>query len=212
MDAPGAPLIEVKVNKAQLRAVHQMLRDVPSGLKRTMSRAINRTAISARAAIVNRVYGLVAAKKGAIRKAITLKRATFSRWAADLGVYGERIPIFAFGARQTKRGVTYKISRGGGRKTISKAFIAKMKSGHTGVFERKNEQPSRFTRKPLSAGIYANLPRKYRLPILEKFGPSVGGVFVRDTTGRRQVEAKAGLDLEKNIDSQVRLLISRRAR
>ena len=67
----------------------------------------------------------------------------------------KRIPLFDFGARQTKRGVSYNL---GGRKTLAGAFIATMPTGHEGVFMRKG----------------AN-----RLPIQERFGPSLGHVFAK---------------------------------
>ncbi len=46
-----------------------------------------------------------------------------------------RIPLYAFGARETKRGVRYAITKGKTKK-VPHAFIATMKSTHTGVFLR----------------------------------------------------------------------------
>jgi hypothetical protein len=54
-------------------------------------------------------------------------------WRMD--VKGTRVPVMAFNPRQVKAGVSVAINQGK-RKTIKHAFIATMKSGHTGVFRR----------------------------------------------------------------------------
>lgn len=52
---------------------------------------------------------------------------------------GETTPVSAFpGARQTKRGASVAINRQ--RKVIKGAFVATMKSGHTGVFKRRGSK------------------------------------------------------------------------
>jgi hypothetical protein len=58
------------------------------------------------------------------------------------------IPLYELGARQTRTGVTVKL-----RGSYAHAFIARMNSGHAGVFRREN----------------AGSPR---LPISEQFGPN----------------------------------------
>ena len=65
-------------------------------------------------------------------------------------------PLADFGARQTKRGVTVVIRKGGSRTLIPGAFLATMKSGHVGVFTRVG---------------------KARLPIQERFGPKISNAF-----------------------------------
>jgi len=52
---------------------------------------------------------------------------------------GETMPVSAFpGARQVKLGASVGINRQ--RKTIPGAFVAKMKSGHVGVFKRRGSK------------------------------------------------------------------------
>lgn len=75
-----------------------------------------------------------------------------ARWR--LGVAGAPIPLYLYGARKTKRGVSVNVS--GKRKIVGGAFIATMKSGHTGVFKRQG---------------------KKRLPIEELFSSRVSDVF-----------------------------------
>lgn len=62
------------------------------------------------------------------------------------------IALSRFQSRQVKSGVSFTVSISKGRKLMQHAFIAKMKSGHVGIYVR--------------AG-------KGRLPIQQKFGPDV---------------------------------------
>ncbi len=49
---------------------------------------------------------------------------------------GKHVPLGKYPARQTKKGVSVQVNQGQ-RKLIKGAFIAKMKSGHVGVFQRE---------------------------------------------------------------------------
>ena len=73
------------------------------------------------------------------------------------------VPLLAFGARQTKRGVSVEVTKGK-RTIIPHAFIATMQSGHKGVFVRKGSK--QIARK----GSYVG---KARQPIKELFSASV---------------------------------------
>jgi hypothetical protein len=53
-------------------------------------------------------------------------------------VEAKPIPVVQFPNRQVRRGVTVAINAGG-RKLIKHAFVATMKSGHTGVFMRRGK-------------------------------------------------------------------------
>jgi hypothetical protein len=52
---------------------------------------------------------------------------------------GKEIPLAKYPARQTKRGVSVLVNKGK-RKLVRGAFLATMKSGHTGVFRREGKQ------------------------------------------------------------------------
>lgn len=74
-----------------------------------------------------------------ITRAITLRRAgggdiSAMSWAVN--VSGEPVPLVAYPHRQTRKGVTVEVNRGK-RTLIPGAFVARMKSGHSGVFRRR---------------------------------------------------------------------------
>ncbi len=103
----------------------------------------------------------------------------------------DRPGLIAFaGTRQTKRGVTYRISKLAGRKRIESGFIAVMPSGHRGAFSRSDST---------------------RLPIGEAKGPSIWKVIIgtpgllkaaTDTAGKR-LSKKFNRLIFRNKKSQV---------
>ena len=182
-------LIEIKFDERKLRRLEHTLRGIPRAMPRVMARSINKTAVSARASAARKISAVFRMKISDIKKGIRLRKASSSRWMAELYFYGRRQPLLAFGARQTKKGVSYQIGRTTGRKRADSAFIQTMpSSGHMGVFKRKGME---------------------RLPIQELFGVSVGHVF--RTSGRMLEEAKAEASekLHHNIDVQVSLLLNK---
>jgi len=151
--------VQVKLDERSFKEAAYILRAVPRAVPRVFRRAIGRSVDMAATDLKRRVGSQITAKKSEIAKGISKKKTTFY---GSIGAKPFRPGLLAFpGTRQTKRGVSYRISRTVGRKTIEHGFIATMSSGHRGVFARG--QPS-------------------RLPIKEARGPSVWKV-VTDTAG-----------------------------
>lgn len=180
--------VEVKFDEAKLRRIQLMLRDIPRQMPRVVSSAINKTAAMARTQVVRRIASEVGVKQKRIKQRVTLQKATFTCWRARIGIGARRLPLMAFGARQKKKGVSYKIEKSGPRKTLKSAFIATMKTGHEGVFMRGG-------------------PR--RLPIFERFGPSIGQVFENAPAVAKEVTRSAYVNLQRHIDSQIARALSK---
>jgi hypothetical protein len=98
-----------------------------------------------------------------IKKGLKLSYATASSLTARVTASGKPIPLAAYGARQTAKGVSVDVLHG--RKVITHAFIATMPSGHKGVFIRVGKQHKKRAGK--GGTIWSGLPIK------ELFGPSV---------------------------------------
>jgi len=103
-------------------------------------------------------------KASRIAKTLSL---IFPRSGADLvwilrSSYGPT-PLADFGARQTSKGVSVLIYKNGSRTLIQGAFLATMKSGHRGVFERTGEFGRRGN------------PKLEK--IAERFGPKISNAF-----------------------------------
>lgn len=54
-----------------------------------------------------------------------------------LDVSGEPLPLAAYPHSVTRRGVSVGVNKGGGRTLLEDAFVARMPSGHRGIFRRK---------------------------------------------------------------------------
>ena len=191
---PG--LIQVTVSPEQRAKLAEDLADIRNGVPRAVSAAVNRTLSTGRSRIVKRIRAEVAIKAKDAREAIRLRKATAAKPEGFIVISKKPIPLYDFGAKQGKGGVTVKVRKAGGRETLKGTFIAKMRSGHVGVFERK-----------LTGGPGSK--RVKRLPIRERFGPSLLVVFEGAPGVAAEEIAALGDVLQKNLDSQVNRLLNR---
>jgi len=180
-------MLEIKFDDEKLKQVQRVLRDIPKALPRVMSRGLNRTATSARTQVSRSLAKEIGLKIKDVRDKLTLQRATYSNWRSAVGISSKRFGLIKFGARQTKKGVTYK--KGRKRVLIRHAFIATMKTGHRGVFLRKGPP---------------------RLPIQELRGPSLAQVYAGTRDEVNHIQAESAAKLQKNIHDQVDLILKRR--
>lgn len=156
-----------------------------------ISRALNRAAGTTKTVMSRAVANDTGIKVGTSKDAMAIHPAMTTRLSARVEIKGKRIPLIDFRARGPEpsrgrgRGVTARLKGGAGR--YPRAFIATMKSGHRGVFERVG---------------------KARLAIRELRGPSLAFVFVK--------HQQAGLDageaaLVKNLQHEFRWAVKQAA-
>ena len=81
-----------------------------------------------------------------------------------------------------------------------------MPGGHKGVFRRKKHKAFDMKKKP--GLVYAKLPKKYRHPIQELYGPSVPATL-GDPKVFKPVEEKSGERLKKNINHEMDFELSK---
>lgn len=142
-------------------------RDIP----RVLGRTLKRTGDFIRTRFSQRLRARLALKKALVDAGITLRRSpdaqslaafTLGRTWVEVHVTGKPIPIRDFNARVTRRGVTYQVSRGRGRRLYVSAgqpgFMVASIGNH--VFVRKGPDPPG----PQSVGI-----RKAMGPALPHF-------------------------------------------
>lgn len=126
-------------------------------------------------------------KVSVIKAAITLKRANRNTLQAEVIASDHMMPLYAYAARRTKKGITVAV-RGGQRKLIQNphAFIATLRGGNTGIFER----------------VVVGGKRVPRLPIRELYGPSIPQAFANKTVQQalvRVVRERFPAILEREI-------------
>lgn len=160
-------------------------------------RALNRTASNAKTAMTRVVAGDLGVKAGVVRDRINIMEARRNNLVATLYASAKRIPLIQFKAKGPRpsrgrgRGVTAKI--GAGR--YPHAFIARMSSGHEGVFQRV---PGAKRRGPL--------PNRSQLPITELHGPSIAVAFQKHGA---VAEARASEMLLKNVQHELSFALRR---
>ena len=172
--------IKITVDERSFKGAAHILRAVPRAVPRVFRRAIKRTVDKAVTDFKDRIARVVNMKKGDIGRALK------KRWSSDYGsiaAKSTRTGLLEYkGTTQGARGVRYRIVKGGKRGLIEHGFIARMPSGHRGVFART---------------------REIRLPIQEKRGPSVWQIITGTAGLLKAAIDKAGNLLGKFIDDQI---------
>jgi len=187
-------MIDIKVNKSDMRRLKHVLGEYSRQIPNVLRRAINKTSDSARVQAVREIAADTKLKqkdlfgRGNGRRPIVQTRANNLKLESTIRTTNRRIPLSRFKARQTKKGVSYDLGRG--RTIIPGAFMTALKTGHVGVFAR--------------AGTG-------RLPITEKFGPSIGHVFVGAAGIIDRAVRLANRKLPENINTQLNLVLERNA-
>lgn len=182
--------VRISIDNDQIQKLKSILKGSKPKIAQQLSIAVNETqkkiAVKASKAITEEL----AVKSSVVKQKIKGKRATKSDLSAKVTVKASnRLPLREFGAKQNKRGVTYKISKTKGRKLIVGAFQgprpgAVKISWRGNVFKREG---------------------KPRLPIVKRSGPSPWGVYVksgRDPAIRRE----ARQILRKEVDRRIKFL------
>lgn len=202
--------------------------------------AINRSMATARTRFARRTAQELNLPVGTIRDEIKIEKANFDKVSATLTIRRKPIRLIDYrGTRQIASGTSVLVSKSKGRERLKSTFIAKMKSGHVGVFERirgaigrfdtsshpmkfvpegeLNRSPGkdRFIRNPGGRlrefiRVSNDSGRVGRLPIIERFGKTVVG-HLANAPGVLQEEV-GGLQevLSRNILSQIDRFLGRR--
>ena len=125
--------MEVKLT-IDTAAVQRALGDITDGVPRVLVRVLNRSLGEVRTLVKRGIAADTNLPVSQVEKSLAEEKAVGSRLVAKLYVTGRRLPLTAFKARQTRRGVSYALGKG--RTVAHSAFLATMTSGHTGVFKR----------------------------------------------------------------------------
>ncbi len=202
---------KIKVDQGDVYRLRMMLAGIKNGYPKAMSRAINAGLATARVESRREVQKEVTASTKYVNRAFAENKATYSRLTGSLVVSGKPIPLIAYDTRQTGKGVTVRVNVSGERSLLPHAVSGKVKnvskaaetSEHKGVFLRKYSGP----RKPFWKKIkYGALPKEFRLPIEQKFGPSIPAIFERGPI-LEYIKKLAAIRASDEFARQVELLL-----
>jgi hypothetical protein len=187
-------VISISIDAGKLKELRQAVDRSGKKFKVELAAAMNATAKKAKGQISKRIRTELAVKASDVNKLINQRRkASASVLVASVGLSKTaRLPLRDFGARQTKAGVSYMISRTKGRQTIQGAFQGP-RPGVMNVRWRGN--------------VFKRVG-KQRLPIVKLMGPSPWGVFVKGNMTPKQRKDIED-ELSKQMDRRIKLNILR---
>lgn len=197
---------KVEIDRASWLKAEAMLAGVKKGASKVVVRAVNKTLTGVRTDTVNEIRKDVNVTATAIRKTMSIQRASVSKMSAKMTSkqpYGTNLA--AFGARQTAKGVTVQVLRRKGRSLLRHAFINKKPGGKV-VFWRKG--PHVGTKPVRKRFPYGTLPPKYRLPIEKLWGPAIPD-FMKHEPTFNAIEKKAKARLDKNFAHEIDYMLSK---
>jgi len=188
------PRTRIEVDDSEVRALYG---NASSG-RRILSRSLNRTVKGVRTDVVREVSKVSGAQIKFLRRVIRTRNAKPSFLEAEINGSSRRLPVTAFGARQTKKGVTFR-GKSGRRQLIEGAFIEKtIKHGYRGAFKRKFDKT-----KNASGRDARNRLRKNRLPVRKLQAVSVGHTLLNEpvlSRAHRSVDERWQKAVVQNIE------------
>jgi len=186
----------VTIDNAQIARMKAAIENTGKQLRKELAVAVNATAAKSKSIIAKQIGKELAVAQKDIKTTISQsRRAGELDISATVEVKKEkRLGLNKFGARQTKTGVSARISKSKGRSVIPGGFMGP-KPGVTAVKLRGNA----FKR-----------VGKARKPIVKLKGPSTWGVFV---VGQKigPSTAETEQELKKQVDRRIRFLLLKQA-
>ena len=175
-------MIVMEIDPSQIKRLKAALGENANKLQSDIAVAINATGRKTRTLISKKVREELAVTAKGVNKSISLgTRANKARLRTSVTLKKTaRISLKEFGARQTKKGTSYRISKRTGRKTVRSAFVSNRLGGH--VYKRTGPN---------------------RLPITRLHGPSPWGVFKIQSL-RLPTVKESRRELAKQLERRIR--------
>lgn len=177
-------MIAIEINSGQLKRLRVATGKAKKSFGKELAAAINQTAKKTRLNIGRDIRKTVNLKKDKVEKQISLRVTATSETPRAVVSLSEsaREGLQHFGARQDKRGVSYKISKQGGRKRVNGAFMG--------------PKPGQLAPK-LYGGVFKRAT-KMRLPIIKLYGVSPFGAYAKN-----DFESIEVVFISKNLQAQI---------
>lgn len=187
-------MIEIEIDAKQLNKLREAVGKAKKSFGKELAGAINAVSKKTKLQIGRDIRATVAMKKDEAERPLSIRAtATPENLKAIVTLKKtKRLGLRHFGARQDKRGVSYKISKTGGRKRVDGGF----QGPKPGVM-RVKWKGNAFKRVGAS-----------RLPIVQLKGVSAFGAYAKNELAGPQVEAIQS-ELTKQMDRRINLNVLR---
>lgn len=173
-------------------------------LRKAVGRSLNRTIVSTRKVASQEIRKEVKIKAGDLKKRLAIQRikrgAKLNEMRAKLIMFGGGIPMVKLGARskrvRTSRGRRLGVTAvlRGQRRIVEGGFLAKTKSGYTGVFARTGR--GRYPIKQLYSGEMADLVQSPKF--LKKLEKHAGDFYAKQFD--REMQYQIDRELNRNLN------------
>lgn len=181
----------ITISEDQIERARILLASMPGSVQKAVSAAINRAAEGARTDGSKKAREEYIIASGRIRETINISKASSANLSARVSATGRPRALSYFKVRpsrplkkQTKTPLFAQVKRDGGG-TIAGAFVAKLKSGHLGVFNRTN-----------------NVTSNGKVELAQRYGPSVPQMLGSKTV-TAFVEEGASRRIEERLDHEI---------
>lgn len=190
--------IEVKnIEKAQ-----KLLENIPKGIERATTRAINRSLTTLKKDLKKKVTSEYGIKSTELEKKMSVRKATFTTLSGSIYSKAPTISLYKFFKSSTTRGISVLVKKSDGRKIVNgnprlrgRPFIAKMKNGHIGIFQRSHR-----TRKNNAGKEVSVIQDLKTLSIPQMLGSKTIMEYINDS---RETEKL----IEKNLDKEIEKIL-----
>ena len=187
-------MIEIQINAKQLRRLREAVGKSKKSIKKELAGAINATSKKTKLQVGRDIRKTVNLKKDEAERPLSLRAtATETNLVAVVSLKKtRRLGLRHFGARQDKRGVSYKIGKTGGRSRVAGAF----------------QGPKPGVMKMSWKGNAFKRVGKDRLPIIMLKGVSAFGAYAKNELEGPQVK-EINAELSKQMERRINLNILR---
>jgi hypothetical protein len=186
-------MIGFTVQQQKVNELSKVLKGSDKLIRRQLTIAVNATGRKTTSEISKEIATELSTAQKNIKKTIKIKKKASNSEKVPTAIVTQsqtdRIPLRGFGARQTKKGVSYKVSKTKGRKDIQGAF----------------QGPRPGIIKPSWRGRVFKRAGKSRLSIIQLFGPSPWGVFVKNKM-KKPIVKESKQELIKQIERRIRFM------
>ena len=174
----------IEITSDAMERAQTLLAGIPKGAERAFSNAINRGLSHVKTQALKQVKNVYTVKPAALNEAARTRVQTAStgNLAGYVSFSGVKIPLYQFNVSHDGSGKKVRAGlKKGSQTAFSHAFVAKMKSGHIGIFERVGTK---------------------RLPIEEKMGLSAAQM-VQNEVIMEQLTKEAQEKVDERLNHEI---------
>lgn len=197
------------VDTENIERARRMLAGIPGGADKAIARAINKSASKAVTEVIKGIRKNYRIQSPKARKYGTyIARAKPGNLAAKINIKGRVLSLSYFDTnpKEPAREVPFARVKKGGGGNLPRAFVAQMKTGHIGVFERSSQKMMRGKgprRKKRGEGRTKGV-----LAIRELYGPSAAYMAKNE-----EIHASMALSVRNtfntNLEAQISKMLAR---